>query len=917
MKRLFIFFILLFSSVVSAFPQMIGYLENDERIHKGVMENGFTYYLVKNSVLPGYANFTLVQKTDELSGDRDDWGMTKLMECLSLTETLNFPDGKIFTFLDNMGLNDKKDLKIRATSSDITFSWRNIPLKKNAGVCDSVLLSFYNLAAGVIFNEESLKNGKNFFANVFSATMTLPNRVTDSLQHYYFKENFNSSRNQAQMFPIVAQYSLEDVMRFYENNYRPDKQALIIAGDIDVGLMETKIKSLFQIIPRPDNDYNQTQNAALNLEKEEIFYFEDKEADCSEIAMYFPADRIAHNLKNTAVPFVFDYLTNISSYIINWRLNKDLYKLPFYVRSIKVDIVPFFNERDFRISLQCSPENYKDAYAFLAAELERLTASGVTELEFKRAEQAVKNSILYNYNNKNSADNIYVTDLCTANFIRDYSMFGIEIYKSYIDKISPSINESTIGQFIKSIFNGRICVTVCTSPEKCEGLESVKIPELPAYEDEIAVLSHPEEKSAENTRIFKSVNKSIGFVSDRLQNGALLVYKKQNIEPGWISFEATAPGGISLADKNHKILQEYINDIADISIVGGMNKYQLEEAKAASSIILKREIIEGSRKLKGKFHKEYIDEFLQFVHFYFEHCEEDSTLFEKYRSMETSLIPYKDNSPEKVFNSLRNRNILDNQYYSEENADIKSLDYKETLEFVNYLFSNVADFSFTFIGDIDENELRNSVDRYIGSLKGERRIRRENGGEAFFIAGYDNTVVKELEMEHPRYLYSCKLTVPSKLTIEDRSLSEIAAAIIRREIKRNSYMNGFLISTEHKFITYPQEVMTFEIMFPSACNIDGFDIEFSNIINSLAENGTGNAELANIKQNILLNNDLHQKTDFDYWHSIFKYRFINQKDFYTTWNDAINGVTLEKINLYLKHIAREGNITLYGIIPKE
>ena len=52
---------------------------------------------------------------------------------------------------------------------------------------------------------------------------------------------------------IVDHFPYKDLRDYYHKWYRPDLQAIIVVGDIDVDAMEKKIKSIFGSIPMPQN----------------------------------------------------------------------------------------------------------------------------------------------------------------------------------------------------------------------------------------------------------------------------------------------------------------------------------------------------------------------------------------------------------------------------------------------------------------------------------------------------------------------------------------------------------------------------------------------------------------------------------------------------------------------------------------
>ena len=123
MKRIFLCVIVLMTSVVVASAQLVGILEDDVRIVRGVMPNGLVYYLVPNSSVKGYADFAFIQRNGVAMEDSSSLGLTYLMECMALTETHNFPDGAIFSFIDDMGLSRVNGLEIEAGDYHTIYSF--------------------------------------------------------------------------------------------------------------------------------------------------------------------------------------------------------------------------------------------------------------------------------------------------------------------------------------------------------------------------------------------------------------------------------------------------------------------------------------------------------------------------------------------------------------------------------------------------------------------------------------------------------------------------------------------------------------------------------------------------------------------------------------------------------------------------
>ena len=125
------------------------------------------------------------------------------------------------------------------------------------------------------------------------------------------------------------------------------------------------------------------------------------------------------------------------------------------------------------------------------------------------------------------------------------------------------------------------------------------------------------------------------------------------------------------------VLRKYINDVARISVVGGMNMYGMQRLQDSLGVSLERTVSVGERRLSGSFPVDRMEDFLDVVAMYFEGAEPDYGTFGKFRRMKEGCEPYALNSPEKVFQALRQRDVrtMSGELMAEEEAGIAGLDY--------------------------------------------------------------------------------------------------------------------------------------------------------------------------------------------------------------------------------------------------
>ena len=892
MKRIFLCVIVLMTSVVVASAQLVGILEDDVRIVRGVMPNGLVYYLVPNSSVKGYADFAFIQRNGVAMEDSSSLGLTYLMECMALTETHNFPDGAIFSFIDDMGLSRVNGLEIEAGDYHTIYSFNDVPIGKNSSMVDSMLLAMFNMSSALIVDDRSVERGKHFLRNVMASSMTLDRRIEDSLARYYFAGTPLAPAAMGDLLKAVGKYTTADVAAFYKNRCRPDRQAIVIAGDIDAASVESKIRALFQIISRPDTPLPDFPDSVLDAAGGGYFYFQDREADRARVTFDYIADPLDPSLRNTAVPFIYNYVSEVGMDIMKKRLMSALEDAPFYALDVQTGIVPYLNRISYRLSVECAPEDYVDAYVLILNEVERVCQYGISDSEFRKSSEEFIDRLDETYRRRSSLDNKYYRNICVSNFTDGYVMAGIELYKSYIETAENVVDSHTVSAFLSSVFSVDSCRTVvCSSPEPTGGLEYFAVNPGPYVEK---------------------------YFPRRFSQEYAAGSRKMDAEPGMVYFTAVARGGVSLSGDSLAVLRKYINDVARISLVGKMNMYGMQRFQDSLGVSLERTVSVGERRLSGSFPVGRMEDFLDIVAMYFEGSEPDYRTFDKFRRMEEGCGPYALNSPEKVFQALRQRDIrsMSGVLTAEEEAGISELDYDAALKFVNALFSNVSEFSFIFVGDFEENDLLRSAYAGLSGLPGRRAGLGRSENSSFFIASYDAAEEVRVPMSFPRWLYSCKLTVPSELTVEDRMLSEVAGKVIEREVIRQLSLRGILAEAERRFYRYPEEVMTVEFSFTTAEPVEDVEDIFADILVNLAENRVSDGEVAGVKRNMALKDKLRESRDYKYWEAVLRNRFVDMKDFYTRRSAALDAVTAKQVNEYLYTILEEGSLSTLSVVPE-
>ena len=232
----------------SLFAQDVEQLPDDPRVKKGTLANGLSYILIKNKDIKGSAHFGIAQKVGTTLENENQKGMFKMLETLTVRGTRNFTDSTITQYLKSIGLSSD-DISFSTKDDDITYLIKNVPVGKGNSI-DSSLLILYNWLGSINIDEEDIREEIPFVKNRLFYEWDAEKRLRCKLLEELYPDSGYADMKYSDIEKI-GNFTSKDLRNFYYTWFRPDFQAVVVVGDIDLNLIETKVKSIFVTIPKP------------------------------------------------------------------------------------------------------------------------------------------------------------------------------------------------------------------------------------------------------------------------------------------------------------------------------------------------------------------------------------------------------------------------------------------------------------------------------------------------------------------------------------------------------------------------------------------------------------------------------------------------------------------------------------------
>jgi zinc protease len=219
-------------------------LPADPAIRFGQLPNGFRYALMHNDTPTHQASMRLWVGSGSMEESADEQGLAHFLEHMAFRGSAHVPNGDMVKILERHGLAFGADTNAQTGFTETVYQLDlpetdpdslGVGLMLMRDIAGELTLSQTAMDAerGVVLSEERLRDTPDYEASA------------KQLFAFDFQGQLAADR-----LPIgkvdVIEHAPESLLRkFYDANYRPNRAALVIVGDIDPVAMENDIKARF------------------------------------------------------------------------------------------------------------------------------------------------------------------------------------------------------------------------------------------------------------------------------------------------------------------------------------------------------------------------------------------------------------------------------------------------------------------------------------------------------------------------------------------------------------------------------------------------------------------------------------------------------------------------------------------------
>ena len=739
LKKLFVASLLLVTATTTSMAQEMPSIPVDPDVKIGKLDNGLTYYIRHNAWPEQRAEFYIAQRVGSIQENDEQRGLAHFLEHMCFNGTENFKGNDIIKWCETIGVKFGRDLNAYTSIDQTVYNISNVPTTRE-GIVDSCLLILHDWADGLLLEAGEIDKERGVIHEEWRMRTTATMRMLERDLPRLYPNSKYGHRMPIGLMEIIDNFKPEVLRAYYEKWYRPDNQAIIVVGDVDVDKVEQKIKNLFAPIKMPQNPAPVVAEAVPD-NKEAIFVVDkDKEMQYSIVQLMFKSDPVPDEVKGNMQYLVIDYLKDACIGMLNDRLTELAQKAdcPYLQGGVDYDQYLLSKTKDaFNISVLPKEGQTEAALKAAFIEARRAAQFGFTATEYQRYKQNFISQLDKQYSNKEKRFNSQFVNEYVKNYLDNEPIPGLDDYYQVMKQLAPMLPLETVNEVMKSFFEDKDSnMVVLNMNQEKEGavypteaslkkaIDEARATQLGAYVDNVK--NEPLiTKMPKAGKIVKEVaSKKFDYKELTLSNGAKVILKHTDLKKDQVILASEGFGGSSLYGEKDFANIKMFDDAIEASGLGNFSHTELEKAMAGKIASASMALGRDRANITGSSTPNDVEAMLQLVYLYFTNINKDQESYDNMMKTTELMLKNKLLQPEAVFSDSLTLTI---QNHSKRFApltmdDLEKVSYDRILEMAKEQTSNAAAYTFTIIGNYDEATIRPLIEQYLASLPAQKKV---------------------------------------------------------------------------------------------------------------------------------------------------------------------------------------------------
>ena len=813
----------------------------DTAVRVGKLPNGFTYYIRKNIEPKNRVTMYLATKVGSILENDDQQGLAHFMEHMSFNGTKNFPKNELVSYLQKAGVRFGGDLNA-FTSFDETVYQLPIPTD------DPLILKngfqiMRDWAQDATLDSKEIEKERGVILEEKRLGKSAQQRLQDKYLPVIFNQSRYSNRLPIGTEEVLKNFKPETIRNFHADWYRPDLQALIVVGDIDVNATEKTIKELFSSLKSPKKPRARIEYTIPLTQKNQFFAATDKEFPVMvvQVLIKHPESKLI-----TATDYRQSILRSLYNNVMGARIG-ELSKQanPPFIQAGS-SISGFLGNLDVAMALVVGkPGQLENGFKAVWTEVERAKKFGFTQTELDRAKEALLQNMesAYKERDKTKSDS-YVREYLNL-FLNQEASPGIayeyQFHKNNLGGITLDEVNGVVKKYLVDVNRDIVILgpdkEVANLPTEVivnGWVSDVQKSEITAYVDNVSAKPLLATKPVAGKVVAEKKIDGIGVLELTLSNGVKVKLKPTDFKNDEVNFTAYSPGGSSLYSDAEYESANRASSLINNSGVADYNSVQLTKYLTGKKVRVSPFIGERIEGISGSATPKDLETAMQLVYLYFTQPRNDVEVYKGLLSQEKASLANRSNDPPSVFSDTISA-VLGNYSVRRTGPSIEKYDkinLDRAFEIYKDRFADASDFTFTFVGSFDNEKIKPLLEQYLGALPSTKRI--ESARDLGIHIPSGKLQKKVFKGQEPKSTVRLTFSGVYEYNETENNLLDALSAVLNIKLierLREDESGVYGVGSRASYSKYPQNRYSFTIAF--GCSPDNVEKLIGSVLDEI------------------------------------------------------------------------------------
>ncbi len=926
MKKVLLFLFFSFSLLVSVSAQDMT-VPMDSAVRKGVLPNGLTYYLRHNEWPEKRAFFYIAQKVGSIQEEDDQRGLAHFLEHMCFNGTTNFPGDRLKKYLETIGVKFGENLNAYTSFDETVYNIDNVNVE-TAGAIDSCLLILHDWSHDLLLEDAEIDKERGVINEEWRSRSSAMMRMYEKALPVMYLDSKYGDRLPIGTMDIVMNFPYDALRSYYRKWYRPDLQAIVIVGDINLDEMEQKIQKVFADIQPAAPDAAKFEYYPVPDNAESIFSInKDKEQRSNNIYFMWKTEAFPREMKDNVAYIIYNYFRGAMASMFSERISDILQKenAPFLGAGFSYgDYFVSKTKGAYSGSVTCDDNKYEQGVKALYREILRMKKYGFTASEYERYTSKYLSSLESAYLHRDKIQSGSYVEDCVRHFLDNEPLTSLEWDYTTMNQIVPATNVDMVNEMIQQIpiqqDNDSNFVVAMFAADKEDNI-------LPTKEDFMKWMAEVEAEDIEPLKeevnnepliakmpkpgkVKKIKDDKYGAKLITLSNGIKVHVKKTDFSPNQISMMGHSWGGTSLYSLDESDQTENIGWVS----VGGWGNFsatELSKKMAGKQASIGTGVGAESETVSGGCVKKDFETMLQLAYLHFTAPRKDIEAYNSAIQRSKANMKNAELQPTTALQDTIAKVVYNNHKLAlrTKPEDLDKINYDRIIELYRERFADADDFEFFIVGDCDADTIAPLLAKYLGALPTKK------GSESYKIIDLKMadgiiTNVFEKHQETPSALVLFLYHTPMKYNLKNAltvSMLDQVMDMMYTESVREDEGGAYGVPVRGGLSRYPQEEASIQIQLPTAPEKRAkmTEIVYQGV-EKMVNEGPKAEDLQKVKEYMLRAHEEDLKKN-GYWMGEMMNYVLYGEDNDAIYVDTLNSITAADIQEVARQIFRSGN----------